>query len=140
MWCDMGAAYDGLDDEVKDRIDGLVAVHDFTQTFGLGLTPEKLAEMQAQFPPVEHPVVLVHPETGRKTLYVNRPFTHSIVGEEDDDLLLHLLDQTTVPEYQCRFRWTPGAVAIWDNRATQHYALSDYFPQRRVMERCTILG
>lgn len=140
MWCDMGAAYDGLDDDVKARIDGLVAVHDFTKTFGLLLSPEKLAEMQEQYPAVEHPVVLVHPETGRKTLYVNRPFTDFIVGEDDDSLLLELLDQTNVPEYQVRFKWTPGAVAIWDNRATQHYALSDYFPQRRVMERCTILG
>lgn len=144
MWCDMAAAYDGLDETVKSRIEDLVAVHDFTKVFGLAMAPDKLAEMQAEFPPVEHPVVLRHPETGRTTLYVNGPFTDRILGIDDEAeaeaLLLHLIDQASVPEYQVRFRWTAGAVAIWDNRATQHYAISDYFPHRRVMERCTILG
>lgn len=84
-----------------------------------------------------------HPETGRKTIYVNRAFTHHIVGldpTESAELLAFLYHQAEYPEYQCRFRWTPGALAIWDNRATQHYAVSDYFPQRRVMERITVVG
>jgi taurine dioxygenase len=142
LWADMGAAYDGLTDDVKAHIDGRTAVHDFTQSFGLFLSPEKLAEMQAEFPPVEHPIVLDHPETGRSTLFVNEVFTSHIVGldpAEGAALLHHLVTRARVPEYQCRFRWTAGAVAFWDNRATQHYATSDYFPQRRVMERCTIL-
>jgi len=143
LWADMGAAYDGLPDDVKDRIDGLTAVHDFTQSFGRSLSAERLAEMQAQHPAVEHPVVRVHPETGRRTLYVNSVFTSHIVGldpEESDALLALLCEQALVPEYQCRFRWSAGSVAFWDNRATQHYAVSDYWPQRRVMERATIIG
>lgn len=141
LWADMGAAYDGLDDEVKARIEGLEAVHDFTQSFGQALAPDQLAEMQAKHPPVTHPVVLRHPETGRRTLFVNSIFTDRILGLEPDEaesLLRLLISQASVPEYQCRFRWSAGAVAFWDNRATQHYAVSDYFPNRRVMERCTI--
>ena len=90
-----------------------------------------------------HPVVRTHPETGRRTLYVNAAFTQSIVGlepEESDELLDLLYQQASFPEYQCRFKWTPGALAFWDNRSTQHYATSDYFPRRRVMERITIAG
>jgi taurine dioxygenase len=142
LWVDMAAAYDGLDDEVRARIDGATAVHDFTGSFGQLLDPERLAAMQAEYPPVEHPVVLEHPETGRRTLYVNEIFTDRITGldpDESDRLLAHLTAQARVPEYQCRFRWTAGSVAFWDNRATQHYACSDYFPNRRVMERTTIL-
>jgi len=139
MWVDMGAAYDGLPRSVKERIDGLVAVHDFTHSFGRGMEPDQLAKMQEQYPAVEHPVVRTHPETGRKTLYVNEIFTTHIVGEPDE-LLAELCAQARVPEYQCRFRWTPGAIAMWDNRATQHYAVSDYWPVRRVMERATIIG
>jgi taurine dioxygenase len=142
LWADMGAAYDGLTDEVKERIAGRTAVHDFTQSFGLFMSPEKLAAMQAEFPPVEHPIVLVHPETGRETLFVNEIFTSHLVGFDDAEgaeLLHHLVTRPRVPEYQCRFRWSAGAVAFWDNRATQHYATSDYYPERRVMERCTIL-
>ena len=84
-----------------------------------------------------------HPETGRKTLYVNAAFTQHIVGldpDESEELLDYLYRQAAFPEYQCRFRWGPGDVAFWDNRATQHYAASDYYPQRRVMERITIVG
>jgi taurine dioxygenase len=87
--------------------------------------------------------VRTHPETGRKTLFVNRAFTQHIVGldvDESRELLEHLYVQASFPEYQCRFRWRPGDVAFWDNRSTQHYAASDYFPQRRVMERITVIG
>lgn len=143
LWADMGNAYDSLPGEVKERIDGLTATHDFTPTFGLGMTPEKLAEMQEQFPPQHHPVVRTHPETGRKTLFVNSLFTTELDGldpVEGRDLLRLLLDQIKVPDFQVRLRWEPGTVAFWDNRATQHYACSDYFPNRRVMERVAIVG
>ena len=143
LWADMGAAYDGLPAVVRDRIDGLVAVHDFTRTFGRGLSKDKLEKARVEYPPVEHPVVRVHPATGRRTLFVNAPFTSHIVGldpPESDRLLETLCAQAQVPEYQCRFRWAAGSVAFWDNRATQHYAASDYAPQRRVMERVTIIG
>ena len=143
LWADMAAAYDGLPEELQARIDGMVAVHDFTQSFGQAMGPDELAKMQEQYPAVEHPVVRSHPETGRKTLYVNAIFTSHILGldrDESDELLDVLTRQAHVPEYQCRFRWASDSIAFWDNRATQHYAVSDYWPQVRVMERATIIG
>jgi taurine dioxygenase len=143
LFADMGAAYDGLSDATKERIDGLVAEHDWIQTFGLGMDKETREELRKDFPAVQHPVVRTHPETGRKTLYVNRAFTQRIVDlppEEGKELLEHLYRQAAIPEYQCRYRWHAGDVAFWDNRSTQHYASSDYFPQRRVMERITVIG
>jgi taurine dioxygenase len=92
---------------------------------------------------VVHPVVRTHPNTGRKSIYVNRIFTSHILDlseAESDALLEHLYSQAEVPEYQCRFRWQKHSVAFWDNRAVQHYACSDYWPQPRVMERVTIIG
>jgi taurine dioxygenase len=121
----------------------MTAVHDFASSFGQAMDPAELARMRTQFPPAEHPVVRTHPETGRRTLYVNEIFTSHIVGldlSESDELLAHLCAQARVPEYQCRFHWTPGAIAFWDNRATQHYAVSDYWPAARVMERVTVIG
>ena len=143
LWADMACAYDALPAELRERIDGLVAVHDFTSTFGQLMSDEQRAEMRAQYPPAEHPLVRRHPATGRKTLYVNAAFTSHVVGmpEDESEALLQLLfRQAQIPELQCRFRWTKDAIAFWDNRATQHYASSDYFPQRRVMERATIIG
>jgi taurine dioxygenase len=143
LFSDMYAAYDGLDDDVKASLEGLRAVHDFTRTFGRRLEPEALVQMQEEYPPAEHPVVRTHPETGRKALYVNAAFTSHVVGlerAESRQLLDLLYRQATVPEYQCRFRWRPHSIAFWDNRAVQHYAASDYWPQRRVMERVTIVG
>jgi len=142
-FADMAAAYDFLPEPVKARIEGRVAVHDFTLPFGLGMDPDKLKEMQAKYPAVEHPVVRTHPRTGRRTLFVNAIFTTHIVGmpeDESEELLKLLFKQAAVPEYQVRFKWAPGSIAFWDNRAVQHYAVSDYFPQRRVMERAAILG
>lgn len=143
LWSDMGAAYDGLTDDLRARVDGLSAVHDFTQTFGRQLPPDELARQQERFPAVAHPVVRTHPETGRRLLYVNRIFTAHIPGlsaEESHSLLEFLYDQARHPEYQVRLRWRPGTIAFWDNRATQHYASADYYPHTRIMERVTILG
>ncbi|MEV0599679.1 TauD/TfdA family dioxygenase [Streptomyces sp. NPDC050315] len=143
MWADMAAAYDNLPQEVKDRIDGARAVHDFIPGFMRFYPAERLAPLQEQFPPVEHPVVRRHPETGRKMLFVNTSFTTRIVGwdrEESDRMLRLLFQQAHVPEYQVRFRWQPGDIAFWDNRATQHYAVYDYAPHPRVAERVAIAG
>jgi taurine dioxygenase len=143
LFSDMVVAYDCLEDDVKQRIDGLVAVHDFTQSFGLGMSPEQLREQQAKFPPARHPVVRTHPVTGRKCLFVNSIFTSHIEGmtaEESEELLDFLYRQADVPEFQCRFQWQKNSVAFWDNRAVQHYASSDYDPHRRVMERATVIG
>lgn len=143
LFCDMYAAYEGLSDKLRASLEGLRAVHDFAHTFGRMMSAEELAKKRQEFPPAEHPVVRTHPETGRKGLYVNAAFTSHIVGmepAESDRLLERLYRQATVPEYQCRFRWRTHSVAFWDNRAVQHYAVSDYFPNRRAMERVTIVG
>ncbi|WP_037685952.1 TauD/TfdA dioxygenase family protein [Streptomyces aureocirculatus] len=143
MWADMAAAYDNLPDDVKARIDGASAVHDFIPGFSRFYGPEQLAPFQDAFPPVEHPVVRTHPETGRRMLFVNTSFTTHIVGmdrAESDRLLGYLVRQAHVPEYQVRWRWQAGDIAFWDNRATQHYAVDDYAPQRRVAERVAIAG
>ena len=147
LFADMYAAYDGLKDEVKARLEGMVAVHDFVNfRKGMrkrGVSEEEIAAFDRQYPKVEHPVIRTHPETGRKAIYVNAGFTQHIVGmekAESDALLAHLYAQAAIPEYQCRFRWTPNAIAFWDNRASQHYAASDYFPAVRRMERVTVVG
>ncbi|MBA0053973.1 taurine dioxygenase [Streptomyces sp. AJS327] len=143
LWADMAAAYDNLSDEVKARIDDAVAVHDFIPGFARFYGPERLAPLQERFPPVRHPVVRTHPETGRRMLFVNTSFTTHIEGvdrAESDELLGLLVRQAHVPEYQVRFTWRPGSIAFWDNRATQHYAVDDYFPHRRVAERVAIAG
>jgi taurine dioxygenase len=143
LFSDMYAAYEGLDENVRESLAGLRAIHDFTRTFGRFMSAEELAKKREEYPPAEHPVVRTHPETGRKGLYVNAAFTSHIVGMEraESDRLLRLLyGQANIPEYQCRFRWRPHSIAFWDNRAVQHYAVSDYFPQRRLMERVTVVG
>lgn len=138
----MAAAYDGLSPAMKDWVCTLTAVHDIARVFAkrLGKTVE---DIHAQYPPMEHPVVRTHPETGERALYVNTGFTTHIKGlnpKESDWLLAHLFAQAAIPEYQCRFRWRPNSIAFWDNRASQHYAASDYFPAYRAMERVTIAG
>jgi taurine dioxygenase len=147
LFADMYAAYDGLKDEVKAKVEGKVAVHDFVNfRKGMrkrGVSEEEIAAFDRQYPKVEHPVIRTHPETGRKAIYVNAGFTQHIVGmekAESDALLAHLYAQAAIPEYQCRFRWTKNAIAFWDNRASQHYAASDYFPAVRRMERVTVVG
>jgi taurine dioxygenase len=143
LFSDMYAAYDSLDDESKANIDDLIAVHDFTQTFGSGMSKEQREEAQQQYPQVLHPVVCTHPATGKLHLYVNRPFVSHIEGMDRDasrSLLDHLCRQVDAPEHQCRFSWTADAVAFWDNRAVQHYASSDYWPHLRTMERASIVG
>lgn len=143
LFSDAYAAYEGLDDATRDEVDELVAVHDFLQAFGRQVPPDRFDEMRAQYPMVEHPVVCRHPETGRRHLYVNRYFVHHLAGlsrEESLPLLDRLCAQFETVEYQCRFRWEPDSVAFWDNRAVQHYACSDYWPDVRIMERASIVG
>ena len=143
LWADMAKAYDLLDDDTKERIDGRTATHDYASAFGYGKPAEVQERMREEHPTVEHPIVRTHPETGRKTLYVNVGFTRSIVGMDDAEsrtLLDRLYRQSTIVDVQCRFRWRPGSVAFWDNRATQHVVSNDFLPAKRVMERVTIVG
>ena len=143
LFADMVAAYECLDDETKQLIEGKRAVNDFTQSFGMLLKPEELAEQQKKFPAVDHPLVRTSPETGERCLYANAPFTSHIVGmdkSESDELLGRLMLEARVPEFQCRFQWQKDSIAFWDNRVVQHYAANDYWPQRRQMDRVTIIG
>ncbi len=143
LWADAAAAYEGLADDVKARIEGRTATHDLLFDFSDRIAPEARASFAAQFPPQHHPIVRTHPETGERVLFVNASFTSRIDGMDDAEgaaLLSYLLDRFKVPEYQVRFRWSPNAVVIWDNRATQHYPVADYWPARRHMERVTIQG
>ncbi len=147
LFSDMYAAYEGLSDEVKEKIDGAVAIHDFAHFRKLmrsrGKSEAEIEEMNRKYPMAEHPVVRTLPETGRKGIYVNTAFTQYIAGmdrAESDALLAHLYAQAAIPEYQCRFRWQKNSIAFWDNRACQHYAVSDYWPAVRRMERVTIIG
>jgi len=143
MWADMAAAYDNLPAGIRERIDGRTAMHDFVPGFDRFADPALLARWQDAYPPVEHPVVRTHPETGRRTLFVNQAFTTHIVGmdkAESDELLRYLFLQAHTPEFQVRFRWERDSVAFWDNRATQHYAVNDYHPHVRIAERVAIVG
>ena len=147
LFADMYAAYDGLPQRIKERVEGRVARHDFAH-FRIGLrnrgaTDEEIAEMEARYPNPEHPVIRTHPETGRKGIYVNKAFTQEIVGMDPDEsaeLLQILYAQAQFPEYQVRFTWQVNSIAFWDNRSCQHYAVSDYWPSRRRVERVTIVG
>jgi taurine dioxygenase len=153
LWVDMVEAYRRLPDHVKTQIEGLRARHSIEATFGAVLPTEQRHALAAQYPDAEHPVVRTHPETGEKVLFVNGFTTHFVnyhtpervrFGQDyapgAGQLLHYLISQAAVPEYQVRWRWTPGSVAIWDNRSTQHYAVQDYWPAVRRMERAEILG
>ncbi len=142
LFANMALAYELLPDEVKGQIRDRVAVHDIARVFAdrLNKTAEELRE---RYPPMEHPIVRTHPETGESVLYVNTAFTSHIKDMEEGEsarLLSKLYRTAANPEIQCRFRWQRGSLAFWDNRASQHFASSDYFPQVRKMERVTIAG
>ncbi len=147
LFADMGAAYRGLPKEVRDLVTGRDAVHDFEffrrGMIKKGMSAEKIAAFDAKYPNPEHPVIRTHPDTGEQLIYVNIGFTRRIVGMSDEEsarLLDILYKQADFPEYQCRFKWRPNSIAFWDNRACQHYAVSDYWPERRIAERATIVG
>ncbi len=147
LWADMCAAYEGLSADMRRLIDGLSAVHDFMNFRRLFTRSDedqkRLREMERKFPNPTHPVVRTIPDTGKKALYVNPQFTKQIVGMSEDEsraLLAFLFEQTHIPEYQFRLRWKPGTIVFWDNRSTQHYAVNDYYPNRRRMERIAVVG
>jgi len=147
LWSSMTAAYEGLSFQMQKFLDGLTAVHDFAHGFKESLAEpggrERLADAVAANPPVRHPVIRTHPETGKKVLYVNSLFTTHIEGlrpTESKALLEMLFEHIATVEYTCRFQWQPHSIAIWDNRSTQHKPVNDYFPAHRRMERITIDG
>jgi taurine dioxygenase len=148
IWASSYAAFEALSPAFQNFLGGLHAVHDFAKNF----TPDrfrtygvdnKLADTYNKHKPVLHPVVRTNQKTGRKGLFVNRSFTSHIDGlekSESDAILNYLYTHLETPEFQVRWRWSKGAVAFWDNRFTQHYAVSDYFPHHRRVRRATILG
>ena len=149
IWSNMRAAFEALSPSFRDYLTTLDAVHDFARGFpASGVVAgnagaEAHARAVAANPPVIHPVVRTHPETGEDGLFVNTTFTDRIVGlsrKESDAILGVLFDHIQKPEFLVRWRWTENAVAFWDNRVTQHYAVNDYLPARRIMVRATILG
>ncbi len=143
LFSDMTAAYDGLDEDLKARIDDLHAIHDYMMAFGHQVPEGRKEEFRARYPKARHPVVCTHPHTGRKLIFVNAYFTSHIDGMDFDEgveLIRQLSSQAAVTEYQYRVRWAPHTVVFWDNRSVQHYAASDYYPDVRVMERASIVG
>jgi taurine dioxygenase len=153
MWANMVMAHDRLPDDVKARIAPLRARHSLEASFGAAMPIEKRLALKAMYPDAEHPVVRTHPETGEKVLFVNAFATHFTnfhtpanvrFGQDAvpgaSHLLNYLISQAYVPEYQVRFRWKKNSIAFWDNRSTQHYAVMDYPPCHRKMDRAGIVG
>ncbi len=147
LFANMEAAYNGLDDATKAQVDDLIAVHDnegfLAGMRARGASEEEIEAKRQEFPATTHPVIRTHPDSGKKSIYVNRAFTRTIEGmtSADADALLNKLYQTAwSPDVQCRFRWRQNSLAFWDNRAAQHFAAADYWPHTRRMERVTIIG
>lgn len=145
LWLSLSRAWETLPAGIQSELEQLKAVHDmgdFRNNFTTGETsPAKLNDAHRQFGSAIHPVVKTHPVSGRKFLYINESFTQQIVGmraTESNRMLDHLYRHIEQPEHQVRFKWTSGAMAIWDNRCTWHYATTDYLPQSREMHRITI--
>jgi taurine dioxygenase len=140
VFADMAAAYDGLSPWLQRAVQDMWSLQGYNpkvQEYHPDLSDEDLGRWAALYPARAMPVVQVHPETGRKILYVSRTFTISILGvprDESQMLIDHLSKQAFVPEYQCRFRWRAGAVGMWDNRSVQHYACFDYPGHERALE------
>ncbi|WNW10362.1 taurine dioxygenase [Pseudomonas sp. DTU_2021_1001937_2_SI_NGA_ILE_001] len=149
LWASSSAAYEALSEPLKRLLDGLTATHDLSKSF-----PEsrfavseqdrlRFEEAKRRNPPSSHPVVRTHPVTGRRGLFVNEGFTTRIneLSEAESDAILRLLfSHSAQPQFTVRWQWQQDDVAFWDNRITQHFAIDDYRPQRRVMHRATILG
>ncbi len=127
--------------------------HSIEASFGAAMSMRQRHELHERYPDAEHPVVRIHPETGEEILFVNSFTTHLVNYHRPEnvrfgidyapgasELLQYLMRQAMVPEFQVRWRWTPNSVAIWDNRSTQHYAVQDYWPAVRKMERAGICG
>ncbi|MEP2827918.1 TauD/TfdA family dioxygenase [Parvibaculum sp.] len=149
LWANQYLAYETLSDGMKKMLEGLKALHTAKGEYSeRGASAQKRSSMQVatandDTPVFEHPVVRTHPETGRKALYVNPAFTEKFVGmtrRESRPLLNFLFEHCTQEPFTCRFRWSKNAIAFWDNRAAQHFALNDYHGHRRHMERVTVDG
>ena len=143
LFANMEAAYQGLPDELRDRLRGLTALHESEHVYRGRYADRGVDDRETAYPSAEHPVVRTHPETGRLGIYVNRSFTTRIVGmdlTESHELLRWLFRHVERPEFQIRLRWAKNDLALWDNRCLQHFAIWDYWPNERKGNRVTILG
>lgn len=147
VFASMTASYEGLSDKMKNFISGLECIHDFKPFRALFGDDEKskteLRYFEDLYPPISHPVVSKHPISGKPVLFVNPQFSIRIKGmaeSESRTLLNQLFEQAKIPEFQFRHKWAVDTVVIWDNRSVQHYAVHDYFPARRKLDRVTIKG
>lgn len=149
IWSSTTAAYEALSPSYREYLSTLEAVHDFRKSFPPDLSASRNAgqaryeKARREHPPVTHPVIRTHPETRRRSIFVNSGFTTHIAGlekAESESILTFLQSHIQRPEFLVRWRWKPGSVAFWDNRCTQHFAVNDYYPHRRIMHRATVLG
>jgi taurine dioxygenase len=147
IWASMTAAFDSLDPALAAYLSGLTAVHNWegpeivNHVLGGAEGEARYRALRETHRPLEVPVVTIHPETQKRVIRVNALYTTHICGvsrEQSAALLAMLTALARVPEWQVRFHWLPGSVAIWDNRAVQHYAVNDYHPSHRLMHRVTI--
>lgn len=147
IWASLTKAYESLEPTFQAYLETLTAIHTWEISgwteylLRKDASGEELKAARAKYPPVEHPVVRVHPVTGKKILYVNSTFTSHIKGltrSRSDALLTQLFELARVPEFHARLKWQTGTLAVWDNRSTQHYAVGDYFPQHRKLHRITV--
>jgi taurine dioxygenase len=149
MFASMYAAYETLSDGLKQTLNGLRARHSSRHIFGPARAERKddtvgrIKNPELANQDAVHPVVITHPLSGRKSLYVNPSFTLGFEGWTDAEskpLLDYLYAHASQPSFTCQFQWQPGSIAFWDNRATWHLAVNDYQGQRRLMHRITVAG
>ncbi|MGE4633803.1 MAG: TauD/TfdA family dioxygenase [Arenicellales bacterium] len=149
LFSSMYLAYQALSEGMQNMLTNLKAWHSSRHAFGYGVTDSehyedgRLANPNQATQDALHPVVIIHPLTGRKALYVNADFTVRFDGwtaEESQPILDFLYAHGARQEFTCRFHWEPGSIAFWDNRATWHYAMNDYQGDRRIMHRITLEG
>ena len=149
LWASAAAAYDGLSAALQQQLHGLTATHSIVKSFPAqrwGDDPSSEGRYQravAEHPPVSHPVIRTHPVSGRRCLFVNEGFTTHIDGltaRESEALLTFLFAHIARPEFTIRWHWSVDDIVFWDNRITQHYAVADYLPDRRIMHRATVIG
>lgn len=149
LWANLVTAYEALSKPLQTLLEGLTAEHSVSKSFPAsrwGKDPafkERYDRAVAKHPPVNHPVVRTHPVTGKKALFVNEGFTtriNELSDRESDHLLAFLYGHVSRPEFTLRWNWRVNDLAFWDNRITQHYAVADYLPERRIMHRATVNG
>jgi taurine dioxygenase len=149
LWSSNSRVYEALSPPLQKMLEGLTAEHSVVKSFPAGRWgndpsfKERYDRAVAKHPPVIHPVVRTHPVSGHKGLFVNEGFTTRILElkpVESDALLAMLFAQAGKPEFTLRWHWRVNDIAFWDNRVTQHYAVADYLPERRIMHRATVIG